>query len=260
MNRRIILISIALLLFSGCTSGGRSYVSTPQGEAGDLGGEAKVFELSIGELLTNAGKLNNQYVTTRGTVQETLSTQSYTYARISDGTGEVWVAGPKTELRAGDVVEVRAALVLLGFQSPALNRTLDVILMVQSFSSGEPYSFHGAAGASEPVNISVEKLAGGYTIAEVLSRSEELAGREVKLRAVVTKVLPNILNKTWVHLQDGTATEAGERELVVTYTGDAELAVGNLVVVSGVLETNVDIGAGYFFRVLIDDARIEVEG
>ncbi|NOZ58174.1 MAG: hypothetical protein GXO66_01130 [Euryarchaeota archaeon] len=260
MDRRIILISVAfLLLLSGCTSEEKSYVSTPPGEVQDFTFQPEVFELTIGELLANASQLSNQYVTTRGTVQETVSTQSYTYARISDGTGEVWVAGPKTELSEGEEVVVSAALVLLGFQSPTLNKTLDVILMVQSFSSGEPYSFHGTTSAPEPANISVERLPGGYTVAEVLERSDELAGSEVSLRAVVVKVLPDILNKTWIHLQDGSVTGKGERELVVTYTGGTQFEVGDRVVVRGVVETNVDIGAGYFFRVLIDDASIEKE-
>ncbi len=260
MNRRIILIGLAVLvLLSGCTSEKREYVSTPEGAVQDFGAEPEVYELKIGEILANAPKLDNQYVSTRGTVIGTISTQSYTYARIKDDTGEVWVAGPRTELREGEEVEIYGALVLLGFESPTLNKTLDVILMVQSFSAGEPYSFHGTTSAAPPANISVEKLEGGYTIAEILSRSDELAGKEVRLRAVVTKVLPDILNKTWIHLQDGTATEAGENELTVTYTGSEEFKVGDVVVVSGVLKTNVDIGSGYFFRVLIDDAAIQKE-
>jgi hypothetical protein len=262
MDSRIILIGLAvLLLLSGCTSEKREYVSTPAGEVQDFGAEPEVFELKIGEILANAQKLDNQYVSTRGTVEETVSTQSYTYARIKDDTGEVWVAGPRTDLKTGEEVEIYGALVLLGFESPSLNKTLDVILMVQSFASGEPYSFHGTTSAAPPVNISVEKLEDGYTIAEILSRSEELAGKEVKFRAVVTKVLPNILDKTWIHLQDGTVANAtGENELTVTYTGSEEFKVGDVVIVSGVLKTNVDIGSGYFFKVLIDGAKIEKEG
>ncbi len=261
MNRRIILTValVILLLLSGCTSEKKSYVSTPEGQVPEYIPEPQVFELSIGELLANADKLTNQYVTTRGRVLETLSTQSYTYAKISDDTGEVWVAGPKTELKVGDEVEVRSALLLQGFRATALNRTLDVILMVQSFSSGEPYSFHGATRSPDTGNISVEKLPDGYTIAEIMERSDELAGKEVRLRGVVVKVLPDILNKTWIHLQDGTVTGSGEKELVVTYSGDELFEPGELVVVSGVLSTEVDIGSGYFFKVLIDDARIERE-
>ena len=260
MDRRIILIGLAvLLLLSGCTSEKNEYVSTPEGQVQDFGAEPQIPELKIGEILANAPKLDNQYVSTRGKVVETVSTPSYTYARIKDDTGEVWVAGPRTELKKGQEVDIYGALVLLGFESPTLNKTLDVILMVQSFSSGEPYSFHGTTSKAPPANISVEKLEGGYTIAEILSKSDELAGKDVKLRAVVVKVLPNIMNKTWIHLQDGTSTETGENELTVTYTGSEQFEVGDVVVVSGVLKTNVDIGSGYFFKVLIDGAQIEKE-
>lgn len=224
--------------------------------------EPQISEFKIEEILINAQKLDNQFVSTRGVVMETVQTHSYTYARVKDDTGEIWVAGPKTQIKSGEEVELYDALVLLNFNSPALNKTLDVILMVQSFTSGEPYSFHGSTNSrAPPANISVEKLEGGYTVAEILSRSEELSGKEVRLRAVVTKVLPNILDKTWIHLQDGTVNNAtGEDELTVTYSGSEEFKVGDVVVVSGVLKTNVDIGSGYFFKVLIEDADIEREG
>lgn len=253
MARRIILTALAiLLLLSGCTSENKEYVSTPEGEVQDF--EIQVPEFRIGEILVSAKKLDNQLVSTRGVVTETVQTGSYTYARVRDDTGEIWVAGPKAQLKAGEEVELNGALVLLNFNSSALNKTLDVLLMVQSFSTGELSSGSG-------VNTSVEKLEDGYTVAEIFSGSEELSGKQVRLRGVVTKVLPDIMDKTWIHIKDGTVNNAtGEDELIVTYTGSEEFRVGDVVVVSGELRTNVDIGSGYFFRVLIEDANIEREG
>ncbi|WP_456475286.1 hypothetical protein [Candidatus Pyrohabitans sp.] len=253
MSRRIILTALAiLLLLSGCTSENKEYVSTPEGEVQDF--EIQIPELRIGEILVSAKKLDNQLVSTRGVVTETVQTGSYTYARVRDDTGEIWVAGPKAQLEAGEEVELNGALVVLNFNSSSLNKTLDVLLMVQSFSAGEP-----SVGTSMG-NISVEKLEDGYTVAEIFSRSEELSGGQVRFRGVVTKVLPDILNKTWIHIKDGTVNEAtGEDELIVTYAGSEEFRVGDVVVVSGKLKTNVDIGSGYFFRVLIEDAGVERE-
>ncbi len=261
MKREVLFIALAfLLLLSGCTSEKKEYVSAPEGRVQDF--EPEVPEYKINEILINARRLDNQFVATSGVVEETVSTQSYTYAKIKDGTGEIWVAGPRTELKPGDKVELYGAMVLLNFNAPALNKTLDVLLMAQSFTSGEPYSFHGTPSGSEapPVNISVEKLEDGYTIGEILTNSEKLAGGEVKFRAVITKVLPDIMDKTWIHLQDGTSSNTtGENDITVTYSGSEEFKVGDVVVVKGELKTNVDIGSGYFFRVLIEDADIQKE-
>ncbi len=255
--KRVLLLVLLIGLFAGCTGGEKkSYASTPEGE---IQNPPAPPTMKIGEILVNAKNLDNQFVNTEGEVKEVVHTQSYTYALVGDDSGEVWVAGPRTDLKKGQQVKLEGALVLLNFKSPALNKTLDVLLMTQSFSGGEPYSFHGMPSKkAEAVNVSVEKLPDGYTIAEILKNAKNLTDKKVKFRAVVTKVLPDIMGKTWIHLQDGTQAEEGN-EIIVTYSGDESVQVGDVVVVEGVVHTDVDLGSGYFFNVLVEDASIKRE-
>jgi len=264
MNWKAVIISVVVLFFlAGCTSpeeefsSGEGFSSTPGGEVQDVPSQTK--EYKIRDIFANIDQLNNQHVSVSGKIQETVSAGTYTYARLRDSTGEVWVAGPRTQLEEGAPLDIESATVIAGFNAPALNKTLDVILMTQSFGQGDStFSPHGTTPSDQgsvPANISVEKLEGGHTVAEIYSQKEELSGQEVEVRAMATKVLPNIMNKTWIHLRDGTS----EQDLVVTYTGNERIIKGDVLVARGKLQTDVDIGAGYFYPVLIDNAEIKKE-
>jgi hypothetical protein len=64
-----------------------------------------------------------------------------------------------------------------------------------------------------------------------------------------------ILGKNWLHVQDGTGTAAdGTNDLVVT-TKDV-VARGDIVTVQGTVHTNVDLGSGYAYAVIIEDAAV----
>jgi hypothetical protein len=69
-------------------------------------------------------------------------------------------------------------------------------------------------------------------------------------------VNPNILGKTWIHLQDGTGNpEAKTNDLAVTSPGSSA-SVGDTVLVEGVVETDKNYGMGYTFPVIIEDTVI----
>ncbi|MFW5906226.1 MAG: DNA-binding protein [Desulfobia sp.] len=112
---------------------------------------------------------------------------------------------------------------------------------------------------TEAQDISVEKSSAenGYTIGEIYSEAGELDGEEVRVRGKVVKVLPNIMGKTWVHLQDGTGS-AGENthDLVFTSEEDNMPGKGQEVEMQGVLAKDKDFGAGYSYKVIVEKAEI----
>ena len=200
----------------------------------------QVQEVGIGDILAQKEMLEGLLVSTSGRVERVVQAQGYTYVKLVDGNASVWAAGPQAAVREGMLLNLSSALVMLNFSAGALNTTLDVMLMTDSLIP------------AQVINVSVPKLEGGYTVAEVLQRAEELEGREVRVRGVVTKVLPGIMNLTWVHLKDGTSAPAGD-ELVLT-APEAEVSVGDVVVATGRVEMNVDIGYHTVFRVLLSNA------
>jgi len=102
-----------------------------------------------------------------------------------------------------------------------------------------------------PLAGEVTPLAGGKTIADIIAESAGLEGQVVKLSAKIMKVSTLILGKNWITLQDGTGTQPGTK-LVVT---SQEIPFkGDVVVVTGVVRTDIDIGSGYQYAVLLEEA------
>jgi hypothetical protein len=69
------------------------------------------------------------------------------------------------------------------------------------------------------------------------------------------KANSGIMGKNWLHLRDGSGTQAkGDNDITVTTDGQA--AVGDVVVVTGVVRLDKDFGAGYAYPVIIEEATI----
>ena len=111
-----------------------------------------------------------------------------------------------------------------------------------------------SAAVSSPVAGEIERLEGGRNIAEVQAERLALAGQQVSLRARVVKVSEYIMGKNWVTLQDGSGA-APDDKLIATTT--ELVAVGATVVATGTVRSDVDIGSGYQYDVLLEDASFE---
>ena len=71
------------------------------------------------------------------------------------------------------------------------------------------------------------------------------------MRAQVVKLNANTLSKNWNTLRGGKGT-APDDKLVVT--SSKTVAVGDELIVKGLAKTNLDIGARYNYKVLLEEA------
>jgi hypothetical protein len=126
-----------------------------------------------------------------------------------------------------------------------------------SFGSGSTQlapSGHSRPSVPKSGEISVTKARGGYTIAELFAQGRTLAGKEVLVRGKVVKFNSGIMDKNWVHIQDGTGyVTTNTHDLTVT--SDQAVSVGDTVLVKGQLTVDRDIGAGYKYPVMIEHAK-----
>lgn len=107
------------------------------------------------------------------------------------------------------------------------------------------------------VELKVDKAPGknGYTVGELFEKGEALNGKKIKVRGQVVKVSMNIMQKNWLHIQDGTGdTLKNTHDLVVTTSALPQK--GSIVLVEGELHAKRDFGAGYSYPVIIEDAMI----
>lgn len=111
----------------------------------------------------------------------------------------------------------------------------------------------GALQGTSTANSGTMKT--GKTVAEIYAGKDSLAGTVVNVRGKVVKFSSQIMGKNWAHVQDGTGS-AGTNDLTVT-TQDAA-KVGDTVLVSGTITLNKDFGAGYFYALIIEEAKLTV--
>jgi hypothetical protein len=90
------------------------------------------------------------------------------------------------------------------------------------------------------------------TVGEAYRDSAKLAGNVVVVRGKVVKVTAGIMDKNWVHIQDGTENN-GNYDLTCTTSGELPMKDA-IVTVTGRLAVNRDFGAGYFYSVIVEDA------
>jgi hypothetical protein len=115
-----------------------------------------------------------------------------------------------------------------------------------------PTAAHAAADLT-----GIAKAENGQTVGELYADKAKYAGKPVTVRGKVVKTNENIMGRSWVHVRDGSGEE-GKNDLTVT-TKDPVPDVGDMVVVSGTLATDKDLGAGYSYEVIIEDAKIVTE-
>lgn len=93
------------------------------------------------------------------------------------------------------------------------------------------------------------------TVAALNQNKATLAGKTISAQGKVVKVNNGIMGRNFVHVQDGTGdAAAATNNLIVTSKQTA--AVGDQVMVSGVVVVNRDFGAGYSYPLLIEEASI----
>jgi hypothetical protein len=196
----------------------------------------------------------------QGEVLETRDVDSYTYLRLKTAAGETWAAVPTSSVKKGAQVTIVNAMTMQNFESRTLKRKFDKIVFGQladpNAKPGTAPSAAPAAPAAAPVaKIAKATGADGKTVAEVVEGKSALKDKPVLVRGQVVKVNLGILGKNWLHLQDGSGSAAaGTNDILVTTKGAA--AIGDIVTAKGKVRTDVDLGSGYRYAVLIDDATV----
>lgn len=211
-------------------------------------------------------------MTVKGTVLEVKDVDMYTYLRLKTAEGETWAAVTRAPARVGDAVTIVNASVMTNFESRSLQRKFDRIVF-GSLAGGAPAGAgaaggnpHGAAAggatgaapAASAADVKISKATGqnAYTVAEVVAKKGTLKDKPVVIRGRVVKFTSQVMGKNWIHLRDGSGSASdGSNDLVVTTQDSA--AVGDVVTVKGTARTNIDLGSGYTYAVMVDTATLQ---
>ena len=192
-------------------------------------------------------------------VVEVLQTSSYTYLQVKEKNQKYWMAVSKQEVKAGESFSYETAIEMKDFQSKELNRVFESILFVDNL-------FRGDAGQGRVIpmehqtskprtdldeSIKIEKADGGISIAELFANKKKYQGKRVKIKGRIVKINLMVMGKNWVHIQDGTK-DGNDFDLTITTL--AEVEKGQIVTFEGIITLDKDFGAGYFYKVIMEEA------
>lgn len=226
----------------------------------------------------------------KGKVAEKIDAAQYSYLKLQTADGEVWTAVPKTDKAVGAEVTVVNAAWMGNFNSKTLNRTWEKIAFgtlddgsaaaPAALPSGHPavgadpaqgmfaqaaadpkggLHEHPAPAAAPDVGaIKVARAPGpqGRTVAEIWSKRTALKDQKVAVRAKVVKATNGVMGKNWLHVKDGTG-EGSASDLTIATNDTA--GVGDTVLITGVVHLDKDLGAGYHYDVIVEDAKLKAE-
>jgi hypothetical protein len=205
----------------------------------------------------------------KGEVLEVKDVESYSYLRLKTADGETWAAVGKAPLKKGAKVTIENVMVMTNFESKALKKTFPKIVFGTLAGAGsgarptgagsEMAAAHSGAPRAEVVgDVKVSKASGpdARTVAEVVTKSSDLKDKTVTVRGKVVKFTASVMGKNWIHLRDGSGSAADKTDDVLVTTAD-QAKVGDVVVVKGLVRTDKDFGAGYAYKVLIEDAKLQ---
>jgi len=205
--------------------------------------------------------------TVKGKVLETKDVEPYTYLRLKTKDGEVWAAVGKSPVKVGSEVTIENASIMTNFESKTLKKTFDRIYFGSIAGAGTKAPLAGGdmaavhAGVAKPADVGEVKVAkatgpDARTVAEVVAKRTDLKDKTVVVRGKVVKFTPGVMDKNWIHLRDGTGSAADGTNDVVVTTKD-ETQIGAVVLVKGVVHTDKDLGSGYSYKVLIEEATLQ---
>ncbi|MCF6222170.1 MAG: hypothetical protein L3J34_00450 [Flavobacteriaceae bacterium] len=198
------------------------------------------------------------------TVKEILQVSSYTYLFVDEGAENKWLAVPYFDAKIGGVYYYKGGMEMVNFESKELNKTFESVYFISAIYDNpfeeKKTTYKHATDAdlkndsqqkNEKLNLKLKPLEGGVSIAELFKNKNQYSGKKIKIKGQVTKFSMQVMRKNWIHLQDGTDYN---NNFDLTLTSNAEVKVGDIIVLEGIVYLDKDFGYGYFYELIIENA------
>ena len=197
-------------------------------------------------------------------VQEVIQVESYTYLYVIENDEKKWLAAPRMEANIGEVYYYKGGMLMKNFKSAELDKTFDEVYFLSKIMNvdfvdaktgkvNKDNFVTEAETTREPLTLGIayDKIEGRVSLAELFENMKKFEGKKIKVVGKVTKFNSGILGKNWIHLSDGTSFE-GQNDLMITSQETA--IVNDEVILEGVVALDKDFGAGYFYKIILEQA------
>jgi len=196
-------------------------------------------------------------------VLEALDGGSYTYLRLSQDGNEFWAAISARPVVLGKNYYYQESVVMKDFESKQLQKTFESIMFIDYF--GEfPREMNRAAphtstashtSTSKKENLTIEYDQDELSLGELFENKDSYNGKQVKVKGEVVKISKNIMDRHWIHIQDGTSY-GDQYDLTVTMNTAVGFDVSDIISFKGTISLDKDFGAGYLYPVIMEDAQV----
>ncbi len=180
-------------------------------------------------------------------VKEFLHTDRYTYLHVTEHSDSFWIAVPRREAAVGESYFYRGGLRTHNFHSKEFDRVFETVFLVSEVvlldASGSRVT---EQVDTEPSTSALETI---VKLSDLYANPHKYEGRKITVRGTCVKVNPMIMNRNWVHIQDGSG---GDIDLTVTTV--EVISVGSVISLEGIVALNKDFGAGYHYDILLEEA------
>ncbi len=198
-------------------------------------------------------------------VEEVLNTEKYSYLNVTKDGEKFWIAISKREVMVGDTYYYKGGLLKKNFFSKEFNRVFETVYLVSNIwkkptiaeggSAVDEALAHSHRGAHPSPNLEVKDIQhteGAIKLSDLFENKSNYANQTIKVTGKVVKVNPMIMNRNWLHLQDGT----GEG-LDLTITTSESVPLGAIVSLEGRIALDKDFGAGYRYDIIMEGAVLK---
>lgn len=200
-------------------------------------------------------------------VNKTLPADKYVYLNVSENGKSFWIATRTQDVTIGNTYFYRDGLLKTNFESKEYQKTFDTIYLVSNLVS----QVHGGNSVSSPIAPDFNKTPeekskvnaeskntvkqisqdGSIKIAEIVDHPEKYENKTVQITGTIAKVNPNIMNRNWYHLKDGSKDDF---DFVVT--SNTYVPEGHTITIKAEVHRNVDFGAGYKYDLILENGEI----
>ncbi len=197
-------------------------------------------------------------------VNEVLPAARYVYLNVSEGDSKFWIATRKQEVKKGETYFYRGGLLKTNFESKEYNKVFDTIYLISSLVSQDHSKLSGDLNTSvqksdpiaqkEDIPTHTDKIVehkGSLKIAELVKDPKKYEGHTIQLTGTCVKVNSGIMDRNWIHLQDGSKDDY---DLVIT--SSTFVPEGSAITIRATVVLNKDFGAGYTYDLILENGTL----
>jgi hypothetical protein len=197
-------------------------------------------------------------------VNEVLQATRYVYLNVSENNSKFWIATRKQDIKKGEHYFYRGGLLKTNFESKEYNKVFDTIYLISNLVSQDHSkhadAFPGNTKKSESVTLkedipthtdNIVEHKGSLKISELIKDPKKYEGHTIQLSGTCVKVNPNIMERNWIHLQDGSQNDY---DLIITSA--TFVPEGSSITIRGTVVLNKDFGAGYKYDLILEEGTL----